>query len=365
MKIKLIIYLSEFNLGGAANSIWKLCKNLRKKNFEIIIICLNKCFFKKQMIKRGIKVYEIKSNKSIYGFFKIKKIVKKIIQNSKKNIFISNIHYSNILSLLFLRGLSLKIIIIERTPFQELQIYYGLKDLIKKMIIKLLMKILYKKADARITNSKYISERYNKYLDIKFITINPPSFKKLIFLKKKKENKENKDIVIGMVGRLSKEKNIQSIIKIMSNLNKKFKLVIVGNGPEEKKLKLLSKNLNLDKNIKFLNSVQPDNVSYIFKKFDYYLSSSDFEGFPNIVVEALSAGLPVISSQSYGGINDIIKDPNFGVIYKKKVELEIILNKILKKKMKFNMDKKKLYNHLNSFSEKKNTQNYKKLFFNI
>ena len=361
MKIKLIIFLSEFNLGGAGNSIWKLCKNLPKKNFDITIICLNKCFFKKKMNQNGIKVYEIRSTKTIYGFFKIKKILKKIIQNSKKNIFVSNIHYSNILSLLFLRSLNLKIIIIERTPFQELQIFYGLKDLIKKIIIKLLMKILYKKADARITNSKYISKKYNKYLNIKFITINPPSFNKLSFFKKNKK----KNIVIGMVGRLSKEKNIQSIIKIIPNLNKKIKLIIVGNGPEEQKLKLLSKKLNLHKNIKFINSVQPDRVSFVLKKFDYLLSTSDFEGFPNVVIEALSVGLPVISSQSYGGINDIIINKKFGYIYNNINQLKKILLKLVDNKILFNIKKKEVLSHLSKFSVKNNVTKYKELFDKI
>ena len=47
MKIHTIFFLSEFVLGGAGNSIYKLCKNLPKKNYQISIICLNKCYYKK------------------------------------------------------------------------------------------------------------------------------------------------------------------------------------------------------------------------------------------------------------------------------------------------------------------------------
>ena len=43
------------------------------------------------------------------------------------------------------------------------------------------------------------------------------------------------------------------------------------------------------------------------RRFNYFINSSDFEGFPNSVVEALSSGVPVLASQSHGGINDIIK----------------------------------------------------------
>ena len=63
---------------------------------------------------------------------KIKKIVEKLIDKKNKNIFLSNIYYSNVLSILFLRSLDVKIILIERTPFQELSIYYNFIDFHKK-----------------------------------------------------------------------------------------------------------------------------------------------------------------------------------------------------------------------------------------
>ena len=62
MKINLIIFISEFNLGGAGNSIFKLCKNLPKSNFNITVICLNKCYYKSVLLKYGVKVIEINSN---------------------------------------------------------------------------------------------------------------------------------------------------------------------------------------------------------------------------------------------------------------------------------------------------------------
>ena len=73
--------------------------------------------------------------------FQIRKITKNLISNKyKKNIFISNIYYSNILSILFLSNLNMKMILIERTPFQELSIFFSLIDSIKKKIMKKLVK---------------------------------------------------------------------------------------------------------------------------------------------------------------------------------------------------------------------------------
>ena len=135
MKINLIFFLSEFVIGGAGNSIFKLCKNLSKKKYNIAIISLNKCSYKKELVNCGVSVYEVKSSKTIFAMPKIKKIVEKLIDNKNKNIFLSNIYYSNILSILFLRSLNMKLILIERTPFQELSIYYSFIDFIKKILL--------------------------------------------------------------------------------------------------------------------------------------------------------------------------------------------------------------------------------------
>ena len=72
MKINLIFFLSEFNLGGAGNSVFKLCKNLSKNQFIISVICLNKCFYKEELNKNGIQVFEVKSRKTIFGVFELR-----------------------------------------------------------------------------------------------------------------------------------------------------------------------------------------------------------------------------------------------------------------------------------------------------
>ena len=361
MKINLIIFISEFNLGGAGNSIFKLCKNLPKSNFNITVICLNKCYYKSVLLKHGIKVFEINSSKTIYGMFKVKYLVKKLIKSNQKNIFLSNIYYSNILSILFLRSLKIKIVLVERTPFQELFIYYNFLDFFKKQVIKILISLTFKKADACVSNSKYISKEYNKFYNLRFQTINPPSFKKLFPFTKRRKNQ----VCFGVVSRLSKEKKIDDLIKIFPELKGKPILKIIGDGPEGEKLKQLVRNLDLKNRVIFSGTLDPNNIWKVMREFDYLINTSDFEGFPNSVVEALSSGVPVIASQSFGGINDIIKNKKFGIIYNKKSDLKKTLDKILLKKITFKINKNIVYKHLNNFNEKKSTNKYKKLFLNV
>ena len=248
MKIHTIFFLSEFVLGGAGNSIYKLCKNLPKKNYHVSIICLNKCYYKKLFKKEGINVYEINSKRAFFGFFKIKKILAKIIsKNYKSTVFLSNINYSNILTILFLRNLKLKICLIERTPYQELNIYYGKIDFIKKFVMKFLVGFTFNKADVCVSNSNYISKIYNKKYNLKFKTIFPPAFDGNLTSRKNLKNKKKKFVTVC---RLTKEKGIENLINMFSIYKKEFSLDIIGNGPNVNNLKI---SVLILKNAKILN----------------------------------------------------------------------------------------------------------------
>ena len=92
MKINLIIFLSKFGIGGAGNSIFRLCKGLSKKKFNISIICLNKCSFDKEFRKIQIKVYKIKSYKTFFAMSKVLHITKSLISKKYKKIFLCPIY---------------------------------------------------------------------------------------------------------------------------------------------------------------------------------------------------------------------------------------------------------------------------------
>jgi len=108
---------------------------------------------------------------------KVLNITKSLIFNKyKKNIFISNIHYTNVLSLIFLRNLNnLKIVLVERTPIMELSIYFGFIDFVKKNIIKLLIYLLYNLSDVIVCNSTSISKHFKNKYKLNTKTIFPPS----------------------------------------------------------------------------------------------------------------------------------------------------------------------------------------------
>ena len=119
---------------------------------------------------------------------------------------------------------------------------------------------------------------------------------------------------IVSVGRLNKQKNQKLLISAFEDIHKvfpTFRLIIYGEGPERQNLEKYIKELNLDKYILLPGSVNDilDRIrdSYMF------VMTSDFEGMPNALMEAMSIGLPCISTDCpCGGPFELIDDKKNG-----------------------------------------------------
>ena len=105
--------------------------------------------------------------------------------------------------------------------------------------------------------------------------------------------------VIGMVGRLSEEKNPGYGVELMPRLLKQLPdalLVMAGNGPEEEKLRQRIRDLGLEKQVRLLG--RRADVDRLYQAFDVFLLPSFTEGFPVAAVEAMASGLPVLLSDA-------------------------------------------------------------------
>ena len=363
---RLVFFLPNFSLGGAGESIFKLSKFLVKYNFSILIISLGKNFYKKDFKKINCEIIEIESTRTFFSIFKLRKLM---LNESKKNfekiIFISNIHYANIISLISLINLDkIKVIITERSSISELKYSKNLINKFKNKLIYFFAKILYKFSDLIITNSKF-EKNYiqDKFQLSKVICIHPPSIKNII--KKKTNNHYKKKHNIIYVGRLSGEKGIFIILKALKKIKDKYKFLfnLYGDGPERKSIEKFIKLNNLNKMISLKGFVR-DQKS-IFKNADLFINASLWEGLPNAMVQSINYNVFPICSNAPGGNMEVIKNGKLGLYFKTNNE------KDLQKKIKkfFNkrliLDYKSRIKHLQNYSELKSNQKYLNVINNL
>lgn len=137
--------------------------------------------------------------------------------------------------------------------------------------------------------------------------------------------------LIGAVANLYKTKGLEYLIKSAHILNTKHiiqntKYIIIGEGKQRKKLESLIKKYNLENQVFLLGRI-PDAHQYL-KAFDVFVLPSLKEGFPWIILEAMAAGLPIIST-NVGALPEIIEDGKEGILIKPK-NPEIMAEKTLK-----------------------------------
>ena len=200
-----------------------------------------------------------------------------------------------------------------------------------KYIVAPLIKWLYNKADKIITVSDGIKNDLMKNYGInvnKMVVITNGCDNAKIAewslqkLTKDEEQWLSGENIIVTMGRLTRQKGQWHLLKAVSKLKNdgyKFKLLILGQGELEEYMKSLVSELELDNNVIFCGFCK--NPFKLMKNADLFVSSSLWEGYPNNIVEAMSCGLPVVSSDFDSGAREIIA-PETDVEYKNTEEIE-------------------------------------------
>ncbi len=203
-----------------------------------------------------------------------------------------------------------------------------------------LRKILYPRAKGLIAQTLRAKEYYESISLNNNITVIGNPIPQQNILQYGREN------IVLSVGRLIKSKHHDELIKIFSKIgNKDWKLIIVGGDAlkqnRKQELETLIRTLNVKENV-ILAGSQKDVASY-YKRSSIFAFTSSSEGFPNVVGEALSFGLPVISFDCVAGPADMINDGSNGYLIQLfnyedfSQKLELLMNDLsLRKKMSQN-----------------------------
>jgi glycosyltransferase involved in cell wall biosynthesis len=114
--------------------------------------------------------------------------------------------------------------------------------------------------------------------------------------------------VIGTLGRLSPEKNLAVFLRMAALLRPRragdgWRCVVVGEGPARPGLEDLAASLGLGGRVIFAG--EQDDVAAALAAMDLFVMTSDTEGMPNAVLEAMAAGLPVVATR-VGGTPEVV-----------------------------------------------------------
>lgn len=151
-------------------------------------------------------------------------------------------------------------------------------------------------------------ERLSKGVDFERFQPDGPNMRRTLQLDGKR--------VILTVARLVPIKNLMLLIDALAILRERhaaIHLVIVGDGPEAQALKHRAAAIEVANAVTFVGAVPHAGTPPFYRAADVFALSSDFDNSPNVLLEAMACGLPVVTTD-VGGVRELVDEPSGGSI---------------------------------------------------
>lgn len=272
------------------------------------------------LIKDILKLFlNLKPIAYFFTFLRSAKRLRTVILEVKPDVIISTLINSNLIALLCLKIYKINVPVICRVDNIP---SYAINELPYSFIYKLLLNYLYKRSKTHficISNASKedIIKTFGISEDYISVIYNGTDIKKINLLKDEAIDDElasileKKDFKIITAGRLERQKNHEFLLYAVKELLPRLSvsLFILGKGSLEGFLLKKAKELGIEENVYFLG--WRSNPFAIFSKCDIFVLTSLYEGFGNVVLEAMAAGLPVVSTERFA-TKEILLD-KFGI----------------------------------------------------
>lgn len=341
--MRILHIITSLELGGAEKLLVDMVELQREKGQYVDVLVL----YDKEndFYIPGAITSKYNSKTSYKNIFEILKVIKK----GKYNIVHSHLTHAQVwTSLVTFLDFSQYFKMLSRNKSKNTRVYITTEHSTfnnrrGKNIYRVIERVLYSRFSRIVSISKGVQESLIQWLKMedktKFLIIENGIFLENFYssksLLKSDFGLSEEDKVIVMIARLNDPKDHETLLKAMNLLPKKYKLLLVGDGPKLELLKSLSSQLKVANRVNFLGT--RNDIGSILKTSDIAVQSSNFEGFGLAAVEAMAAGVPVIASD-VEGLRDVVSGA--GVLFKKgdakelaKKILEIDSDKNLKGKI--------------------------------
>jgi GalNAc-alpha-(1->4)-GalNAc-alpha-(1->3)-diNAcBac-PP-undecaprenol alpha-1,4-N-acetyl-D-galactosaminyltransferase len=315
---KNLVFVTEsLTHGGAERVLSSLVNESKNRNFSVSLILLTTHGFPDfYSISPGVEIYRLEEIHPILArlrryffigfcvhiFLKIlflRKLLHRIEADNQKNLLVSFMTPPNIVARLASLGSAYRVLLCERV--------FPAFD--SGALARLGRFLFYRFADAIVVQTSSARDWFGPSLKSTIEVIpNPLSD----FPQHEKTSREY--FFLG-VGRLSRQKRFDLLIRAFARVAEQLPewgLKIVGSGSEKSELEKLVVQLNLLNRIQFIE-VQKD-IWRMYDRCGAFVLSSDYEGFPNVLLEAMSRGSACIATNCLSGPSDLIESGRSGLL---------------------------------------------------
>jgi len=312
------------------------------------------------IIASGFDLIGLASNSTLRSIFPLKKY----LESHEPDILVSaytDTNFGAIISAKLAKHRA-KVIVSEHASLKE---HWQFASFIRRLMLNIYVKFGYRFAEHILAVSHGIAKQLQKHglPKEKVSCIHNP----VRFIAEKSERcpaKATEAPTVLAVGRIAKQKNYLTLLQAFKLLREQqsAKLVIVGGVHEEAEKAKLDDFVNLNglaKHVEFVGFTE--NVTQYYAAADVFVLSSAWEGFGNVIVEALAFGLPVVSTNCNHGPAEVLNDGQYGrlVLVGDSVAMAEAISEVLNNSL---FEPSRQVERASDFSESKIGEEYYRLF---
>lgn len=347
-----VLFMPSLAGGGAERVMLSLANGFAERKIPVVLIVVTAKGVLAKEVSDGVQLIDLQCGRTAQAIWPLVQYLRKL----QPSMVLATQGHANVIAYLAhrLAGKPGRLVLREAsTPS------YNLKELSRSpffFVLKYLMKIAYTSADVLVCPANAVAEDARRYFahplpNIKIIynpVINEELFQLSAVPIMHPWFNDGEPPVVLAVGRLNIAKDYPTLLKAFSFVRKqrKIRLIILGEGEERFSLEKLIQELNIKDDVAMLGF--DSNPFKYMKRSDVFVLSSRWEGLPNVLIQALALGCPVISTDCPSGPAEILNNGEYGELVEVgNVEMlaehiNAFFDKHIKRKLDINM---KRYEH--------------------
>ncbi len=315
----IMFFLPSLGGGGAERTVIQLANNLVRQGRKVDVVVCDISGVKGKLLSEvdpQIQLIDLSCGRVANAIFPLKKL----LQAVDYDVLVATQTHSNIIAALARRLAKSQVQLILRevsTPSKNMKLQ-GMA----KWLLKTLVKMTYPSASQVVCVSNGVLEdfrEYYAYAQNNLVTIYNPVIDE-IYAEKQQATVEHRFFqpehkVILAVGRLTEAKNFGFLIRSFHALHQyhpETRLIILGEGELRAEFESLIQQLGLA-GVVDLPGFDPNPYAY-FKYAELFVLSSNWEGLPGVLIQALASKIKVVSTNCPSGPKEILADAKFGLL---------------------------------------------------
>jgi len=311
---KIALLFSSFRAGGVEQVQINLAEEFSRRGFGVDVVVINSEGPLRHNIDKNVHIVDLGKNRTLRA---IPALVR-YLRNSSPDAMVASQTHNNAAAIIskLMAGVSTRLIVSEHNDFRTAVKSRSIKEKLRPFVARL----SYPLADVILAVSHGVADAVAEKTGIprpNIHTIYNP-----VVTNKSKE-KMNQDLshpvfdqrdnpIIIIVGRLSPKKNHINLLKAFKLIIQKIDayLLIVGDGDQRKQLEEKVNNFGIEHSTFFMG-YQPNPYPFM-RKSNICVLSSDNEGLPTVLIEAMACGTPVVSTDCPSGPAEILEGGKYG-----------------------------------------------------